>query len=592
MSISVTNLGVASNSAGGTLALTGLTVPAGSLIVVIAAEENGTGANGSVSDGTNNYSVANTASGFGAVGSGRVFFAPAAALTNGTITYTKGGPAISNTCLSAFYATGIAQSSPLDSAVTATGSGGSNAGTTTINITSGTPKQYGELFVGCYMAVNAPPTFTLDAGDGWATPPNKTNTGVTAVAGGSQVNGATSLATVAFKPTQSGGGPNYFWSAVILGFLPDAPKPNNQAMRFQPIQASETFFPPPPRFLGGRQPYDSARLPPAITAVPVNNPPFSGPARGAAHAAILQAWQPDPFIAALELPLGFHRPDVDAEFYYGFAQFTDRRGGNLTTPPETAAPSFTDRRRMAAGVPTNAFADVDPTLAIKTPVRAATTGATIVLNGLQTLDGVALASGDRVLVKDQLDPTQNGIYAAHSSNWLRAYDASDNEHFAPGMLVAVAQGTANAGATFTLGGASGLQVALGVTPLIFTSIGVNPPMALSFVLDGRSATLRNGLTRQVELPCHFTALRWSILADRAGSVTIDVWRTPYASLPLTSANSITGGAAAQLAAARYAQGLVPSSWTAGMNAGDILGLLVSNAAAVQRLTFSLYGTRP
>ena len=46
--------------------------------------------------------------------------------------------------------------------------------------------------------------------------------------------------------------------------------------------------------------------------------------------------------------------------------------------------------------------------AIKTPVLVATT-ANITLSGLQTIDGVALAEGDRVLVKSQSTTANNGI---------------------------------------------------------------------------------------------------------------------------------------------------------------------------------------
>ena len=47
----------------------------------------------------------------------------------------------------------------------------------------------------------------------------------------------------------------------------------------------------------------------------------------------------------------------------------------------------------------------------KRSVRCATTGA-IALSGLQTIDGVALAVGDRVLVKNQATASQNWIYVA------------------------------------------------------------------------------------------------------------------------------------------------------------------------------------
>jgi hypothetical protein len=53
-------------------------------------------------------------------------------------------------------------------------------------------------------------------------------------------------------------------------------------------------------------------------------------------------------------------------------------------------------------------------------VAATTTD--IALSGLQTVDGVSLAISDRVLVKNQSVPAQNGIYNAASGAWSRAND--------------------------------------------------------------------------------------------------------------------------------------------------------------------------
>lgn len=57
----------------------------------------------------------------------------------------------------------------------------------------------------------------------------------------------------------------------------------------------------------------------------------------------------------------------------------------------------------------------------KDPVRAATT-ANITLSGAQTIDGVSVIAGDRVLVKNQSTGSANGIYIAASGSWTRASD--------------------------------------------------------------------------------------------------------------------------------------------------------------------------
>ncbi|MEZ2329970.1 hypothetical protein AB6802_09615 [Mesorhizobium sp. RCC_202] len=73
------------------------------------------------------------------------------------------------------------------------------------------------------------------------------------------------------------------------------------------------------------------------------------------------------------------------------------------------------------------------------PVRLATT-ANITLYGLQTIDAVAAEVGDRVLVKNQADQTQNGIYTASEGQWSRAADARTARTLQKGTTVHVQSG--------------------------------------------------------------------------------------------------------------------------------------------------------
>lgn len=100
----------------------------------------------------------------------------------------------------------------------------------------------------------------------------------------------------------------------------------------------------------------------------------------------------------------------------------------------------------------------------KQSVRVATTGS-ITLSGTQTLDGVAVAAGDRVLVKDQETGAANGIYIAATGNWARAADADVSTEVTPGLLVAVEEGSANANTLWQL--ITDAPIALGSTPLQF-----------------------------------------------------------------------------------------------------------------------------
>lgn len=83
-------------------------------------------------------------------------------------------------------------------------------------------------------------------------------------------------------------------------------------------------------------------------------------------------------------------------------------------------------------------------LALKQPVRLATT-APISLEGLAAVDGVAPAEGDRVLVKDQADASQNGIYIASSGIWERAADLDATGKVVKGTQVWVTDGTTQPG---------------------------------------------------------------------------------------------------------------------------------------------------
>lgn len=82
----------------------------------------------------------------------------------------------------------------------------------------------------------------------------------------------------------------------------------------------------------------------------------------------------------------------------------------------------------------------------KGSVKAASTANVTVSNpGTSTIDGVSLSNGDRVLLKNQTAPAENGIYvfATSSTAMTRATDMDAWTEVA-GAFVAVEEGTANA----------------------------------------------------------------------------------------------------------------------------------------------------
>lgn len=74
--------------------------------------------------------------------------------------------------------------------------------------------------------------------------------------------------------------------------------------------------------------------------------------------------------------------------------------------------------------------------------RVASTG-NLTLSGTQTIDGRACIAGDDVLVKDQTDPSENGLWRMAAGAWSRTPDAAAWDELADGF-VWVNSGSANA----------------------------------------------------------------------------------------------------------------------------------------------------
>ncbi|WP_158812080.1 hypothetical protein [Beijerinckia sp. L45] len=101
---------------------------------------------------------------------------------------------------------------------------------------------------------------------------------------------------------------------------------------------------------------------------------------------------------------------------------------------------------------------------LKDPVRVYAAASGLTLSGLQTIDGVALAAGDRVAVGGMT--TQNAIYVAAAGAWTLAPDSMSGSQWAEGTEFLVNEGTVYAGAIFRQTTAGTLV--LGTTPLVFT----------------------------------------------------------------------------------------------------------------------------
>ena len=139
----------------------------------------------------------------------------------------------------------------------------------------------------------------------------------------------------------------------------------------------------------------------------------------------------------------------------------------------TGAVDFNSQRITGVSDPTGAqdaatksYVDAVKTgLDVKDSVKVATTG-NITLSGTQTIDGVSVAADERVLVKNQSDASENGIYDCKSGAWARSSDFDSNTEVTSGAFTFVEQGTVNADAGFVL--TTDGSITVGTTDLAFT----------------------------------------------------------------------------------------------------------------------------
>ncbi|WKW86032.1 hypothetical protein SEA_JONJAMES_58 [Gordonia Phage JonJames] len=104
-------------------------------------------------------------------------------------------------------------------------------------------------------------------------------------------------------------------------------------------------------------------------------------------------------------------------------------------------------------------------VSIKEPVRVVSK-TNITLSGTQTIDGVALAAGNRVLVAGQTTAANNGIYVVAAGAWARATDMDATGEVKPGTMVAVTEGTTDADSIWIL--TSDAAVTIGTTAQTWT----------------------------------------------------------------------------------------------------------------------------
>jgi hypothetical protein len=97
--------------------------------------------------------------------------------------------------------------------------------------------------------------------------------------------------------------------------------------------------------------------------------------------------------------------------------------GTVTNPTDAATKAYVDAA-IAAGIVPHTPARVVSVTDIGSPPA-----------GLQTIDGVTLVDGDRVLLTGQSNPVENGLWVAHVGNWTRPADFANGAQAGPAYVL-------------------------------------------------------------------------------------------------------------------------------------------------------------
>ena len=185
----------------------------------------------------------------------------------------------------------------------------------------------------------------------------------------------------------------------------------------------------------------------------------------------------------------------------GCVDFNGLQVANIATPvldTDAANKAYVDSARSG--------------LDVKQSVKVATTG-NIALSGTQTVDGVALSVGDRILVKDQTTASENGIYVVASSFWTRATDADANAEVTSGMFTFIEQGSVNSDTGFVL--TTDGTITVGSTNLEFTLFSFSGTLIAGDGLSKNGDTLEVNvaLTGGIEISADELQLKSSVAGD-------------------------------------------------------------------------------
>jgi hypothetical protein len=183
-------------------------------------------------------------------------------------------------------------------------------------------------------------------------------------------------------------------------------------------------------------------------------------------------------------------------------------------------------------------------------------------------------------------------------------DGTPGTNDMPGRLVlsTTADGASSPTERFRITSTGALAVAgaanYGTQGQLLTSAGNTAPswtdqfVAITFIFSAGGGTIATGIAGDLLIPFSCQITEWTLLADQAGTVTIDIWEDTYANYPPTVADSITGSGKPSISPSGIKAQSAPTGWTSTtINAGDILRFNVDAVTLITRLTLTLKAKR-
>lgn len=114
---------------------------------------------------------------------------------------------------------------------------------------------------------------------------------------------------------------------------------------------------------------------------------------------------------------------------------------------------------------------------------------------------------------------------------------------------------------------------------------------LEFIIHGYGAVPKVGVFSDFVIPYNLTITSWTLLANRSGSVVLDIWKDTYANHPPTIADTIVGSAKPTLSSATKATSSTLTGWTTALNKDEIIRINVDSSSTLSKVTFTLNFTR-